>query len=50
MPHDPARVADTMSWLAKAANDLRAGNHELTAVAPLTDDTVFHAQQAAERQ
>jgi HEPN domain-containing protein len=49
MPHDPARVADTISWFGKAANDLRAGNHELTAVPPLTDDTVFHAQQAAEK-
>jgi HEPN domain-containing protein len=49
MPHDPARVAETRSWLAKAANDLRAAAHELIAVPPLTDDTVFHAQQAAEK-
>jgi HEPN domain-containing protein len=49
MPHASARVADTISWFAKAAKDLRAGNHELTAVSPLTDDTVFHAQQAAEK-
>jgi HEPN domain-containing protein len=49
MPHDPTRVADTRSWFAKAANDLRAGSHELTAIPPLTDDTVFHAQQAAEK-
>ena len=49
MPHDPARVAETKSWFEKAANDLRAADHELTAVPPLTDDMVFHAQQAAEK-
>lgn len=49
MPHDPARVAETKSWFAKAASDLRAASHELTAVPPLTDDIVFHAQQAAEK-
>jgi HEPN domain-containing protein len=49
MPHDPARIAETKSWFAKAASDLRAGDHELTAVPPLTDDMVFHAQQAAEK-
>jgi HEPN domain-containing protein len=49
MPLDPARVAETKSWFAKAASDLRAASHELTAVPPLTDDIVFHAQQAAEK-
>jgi len=49
MPHDPARVAETKSWFEKAANDLRAADHELTAVPPLTDDMVVHAQQAAEK-
>ena len=49
MSHDPARVAETKSWFAKAASDLRAASHELTAVPPLTDDIVFHAQQAAEK-
>ena len=38
MPHDPARVAETRSWPAKAANDLRAAAHDLIAVPPLTDD------------
>ena len=42
MPHDPARVAETKSWLEKAANDLRVAYHELTAAPPLTDDIVFH--------
>jgi hypothetical protein len=41
MPHDPARLADSMSWFAKAASDLRAADHEFTAVPPLTDDIVF---------
>jgi HEPN domain-containing protein len=49
MPHDPVRLAETKSWFEKAANDLRAADHELTAVPPLTDDMVFHAQQAAEK-
>ena len=49
MPPDPARVAETRSWLAKAASDLRAGNHDLTSEPPLTGDSVFHAQQAAEK-
>jgi hypothetical protein len=29
MPLDPARVADVRSWLAKAAEDLRAAAHGL---------------------
>src|SRR3990170_864631 len=49
MPHDPARVADTRAWLARAAADLGAGAHELTAVPPFTADAVFHAQQAVEK-
>jgi HEPN domain-containing protein len=35
--------------MTKAASDLRAGAHELTAVPALTADAVFHAQQAAEK-
>lgn len=49
MPYDPARVAETKSWFEKVANDLRAAYHEITAAPPLTDDIVFHAQQAAEK-
>lgn len=49
MQHDPARLADTQTWLAKASSDLRAGAHMLTADAPFTGDAVFHAQQAAEK-
>lgn len=49
MPHDPARLADTNAWMVRAASDLGAGAHELTAVPPFTADAVFHAQQAAEK-
>jgi HEPN domain-containing protein len=49
VPPDPARLAETRSWLAKAAGDLRAGNHDLTSEPPLTGDSVFHPQQAAEK-
>lgn len=49
MQHDPARLADTKAWLAKAASDLAVGAHELTAVPPFTADAVFHAQQACEK-
>ena len=49
MPHDPELAAETRGWLAKAALDLRAGDHSFTAVPPLVDDIVFHAQQAAEK-
>jgi HEPN domain-containing protein len=49
MPYDPVLVADTKAWMAKAASDLRAGAHELTASPPFTGDAVFHAQQAAEK-
>ncbi len=49
MPHDPLLVSETMAWLRKAANDLRADDHEFTAVPPLLEDIVFHCQQAAEK-
>lgn len=49
MPLDPARLADTRAWLAKARLDLAAGVAVLGAAAPLTGDAMFHAQQAAEK-
>jgi HEPN domain-containing protein len=49
MPHDPARIADTKSWLTKASMDCKAAAFELTAVPPFLADIVFHAQQAAEK-
>ena len=49
MPHDPLLVAETKEWFAKAANDLRAAEHEFTAVPPLLGDIAFHCQQAVEK-
>ena len=49
MPHDPARVADTKAWLDRAATDLRAAAHDLTAAPPILEDVVFHCQQAVEK-
>lgn len=49
MPPDPARVAETRAWLHKAAEDLRAGSHQLLAEPPLCADAAFHAQQACEK-
>lgn len=49
MRHDPVRIADTQAWMARAAADLGAGAHDVTAVPPFTADAVFHAQQAAEK-
>ena len=48
MPHDPARVSDTKSWLARAADDLEAAKRLLKAPA-LFGAAVFHCQQAAEK-
>ena len=44
MPHDDALVAETKSWLSKAASDLEAATHDLRAEPPLLEDILFHAQ------
>ena len=49
MPVDPVLIAETKAWLRKAAYDLRAASHSLTASPPLLGDVVFHCQQAAEK-
>ena len=49
MPHDTGRVLEVRSWLQKALEDLRAGEHQLTASPPFLSDAAFHAQQAAEK-
>ena len=49
MAPDPARDADAKAWMTKAAGDLSAAAHQLTATPPFTADAVFHAQQAAEK-
>ncbi|NPV58779.1 MAG: HEPN domain-containing protein [Actinobacteria bacterium] len=49
MPHDPVRIEEVRSWLAKAEVDMRAAEYELTADPPITPDIVFHAQQLVEK-
>ena len=49
MQPEAARAAETRDWLRKCALDLRAGEFGLTAVPPLADDVLFHAQQLAEK-
>ena len=49
MPHDPARISETGSWLSKASKDLRAAAHDMQATPPLLDDVAFHCQQAVEK-
>lgn len=48
MPLSP-KAEEAQSWLRKALKDLVAGKHDLKANPPLTEDVVFHAQQAAEK-
>ena len=43
------RTLEVRGWLLRAAEDLRAGRHDLTASPPLLNDVVFHAQQCAEK-
>jgi HEPN domain-containing protein len=49
MPPDPRLAAEASAWFAKAATDLRAAEHALTAEPPLCADSTFHCQQAAEK-
>ena len=50
MAPDEARAEDVRAWLQKAALDLRAAEHETSALEPgLWADVAFHAQQAAEK-
>ena len=49
MPLGPARVADTLAWLEKAAIDLRSGRVDLDADPPILGDALFHCQQAVEK-
>lgn len=50
MEHEEARIQDVRAWLGKAALDLRAAAHEISAPEEgLWGDVMFHAQQAAEK-
>lgn len=48
-PHDPARIQEARAWIAKAAQDLRVAEHELTVEPPFVEDVLFHCQQTAEK-
>lgn len=50
MPAEPVLIAETRAWLRKAAHDLRAAGHNLTASPPLLDDVVFKCRVAAKLQ
>ncbi len=43
------RTLEVRGWLLRAGEDLRAGQHDLTAAPPLLNDVAFHAQQCAEK-
>lgn len=49
MPADPVLIAETRAWLRKAAVDMHAAEHDLTASPPLFADAVFHCQQVVEK-
>ena len=45
---DPARIAETKSWLVKATNDLRGAGIDRQADPPFIEDVLFHSQQLVE--
>lgn len=49
MPHDPVKMEETISWLRKAKDDLRAASVDLAADPALVEDALFHYQQAVEK-
>ena len=49
MQHDPARVAETATWVKKSRKDLWRVEATLTLDPPDTEDCLFHCQQAAEK-
>jgi len=49
MTPDPELIAETHGWIEKAKHDLRMAELALGDSHPLTDQAVFHAQQAAEK-
>jgi HEPN domain-containing protein len=48
-PNPPGVVWLTRQWLVRAGRDLRAAEHDATAVPSLRDMVVYHAQQAGEK-
>jgi HEPN domain-containing protein len=46
---EPGRIAETKSWLEKAAKDLRGASIDRNAEPPFLEDVLFHSQQLAEK-
>lgn len=49
MKPDPELIAETRAWFKKAAHDIRVAELALGDDPAMTDQAVFHAQQAAEK-
>jgi hypothetical protein len=49
MPHDPARLTDVCAWLDRAAADMRAAHHGMTAETPLISDVLSYRQPVVEQ-
>jgi HEPN domain-containing protein len=49
MPLDPVQIEDTLRWLKKANDDLRAAEALISIEPPLFDEIAFHCQQAIEK-
>lgn len=49
MTPNPELVSETKAWLSKAAHDIRMAELALQDDPPMTDQAVYHAQQAAEK-
>ncbi len=49
MKPPPFRAEEAREWLRLAARDLRMSELALADTAPLTGESLFHAQQAAEK-
>jgi HEPN domain-containing protein len=49
MPLDPVQVEDTLQWLRKANDDLRAAQALIDIEPPLFAEIAFHCQQAIEK-
>ena len=50
MPRDDPRLeSDVRAWLGKVESDLRCAEIDILADPPLTEDAMFHCQQAAEK-
>ena len=49
MTPDPELIAETRTWFKKAAHDIRMAELALRDDPAMTDQAVYHAQQAAEK-